>query len=138
MSSADHNSRGLRRLLWPHLRPQLPAFLASLLLAMVIAALSAAQPLLTRMVIDQGLIAHRFGQLLAACAGMLALALLGFLAGGVHRAIYVRASGRALFSLRSQVYRHLLGVSPRRLSSIPVISVHRRVTLLTILMQSGT
>jgi ATP-binding cassette subfamily B protein len=120
VSSTGNNSRGLRRLLWPHLRPQLPAFLAALLLAMVIAALSAAQPLLTRMVIDQGLIAHRFGQLLLACAGMLALALLGFLAGGIHRAIYVRASGRALFSLRGRVYRHLLGVSPRRLAAVPV------------------
>lgn len=110
----------MRRLLWPHLRPRLPALVVALLLALLIAALSAAQPLLMRMVIDQGLIAHRFARLLEACAGMLGLALLGFLLGGVHRAIYVRASGGALFSLRREVYEHLLSVSPRRLAGMAV------------------
>jgi ATP-binding cassette subfamily B protein len=110
----------MRRLLWPHLRPRLPAFAGALVLALLIAALSAAQPLLTRMVIDQGLIAHRFPRLVAACLGMLGLAALGFLLGGVHRTIYMRASGGALFSLRREVYEHLLRVSPRRLAGIPV------------------
>jgi ATP-binding cassette subfamily B protein len=86
-----------------------------LVLALLIAALSAAQPLLTRMVIDQGLIAHRFPRLVAACLGMLGLAALGFLLGGVHRTIYMRASGGALFSLRREVYEHLLLVSTRLL-----------------------
>jgi len=110
----------MRGLLWPHLRPRLPALAGALLLALLIAALSAAQPLLTRMVIDQGLIAHRFPRLIAACSGMLGLAALGFLLGGVHRTIYMRASGGALFSLRREVYEHLLRVSPRRLAGIPV------------------
>jgi ATP-binding cassette subfamily B protein len=110
----------MRRLLWPHLRPRLPAFAGALGLALLIAALSAAQPLLTRMVIDQGLIGHRFSRLIAACSGMLGLAALGFLLGGVHRMIYMRASGGALFSLRRAVYEHLLRVSPRRLAAIPV------------------
>ena len=110
----------MRRLLWPHLKPRLPAFAAALGLALLIAALSAAQPLLTRMVIDQGLIAHRFPRLVAACAGMLGVAALGFLLGGAHRAIYMRASGVALFSLRRAVYEHLMRVSPRRLAGIPV------------------
>ena len=110
----------MRGLLWPHLRPRLPALAGALVLALLIAALSAAQPLLTRMVIDQGLIAHRFPRLIAACSGMLGLAALGFLLGGVHRTIYMRASGGALFSLRREVYEHLLRVSPRRLAGIPV------------------
>jgi ATP-binding cassette subfamily B protein len=110
----------MRRLLWPHLRPRLPAFAGALVLALLIAALSAAQPLLTRMVIDQGLIAHQFPRLVAACLGMLGVAALGFLLGAVHRTIYMRASGRALFSLRREVYEHLLRVSPRRLAGIPV------------------
>lgn len=110
----------MRRLLWPHLRPRLPAFAGALMLALFIAALSAAQPLLTRMVIDQGLIGHRFPRLVAACSGMLGLAALGFLLGGVHRTIYMRASGAALFSLRREVYEHLMRVSPRRLAGIPI------------------
>lgn len=110
----------MRRWLWPHLRPQLPAFAVALMLALVIAVMSAAQPLLTRMVIDEGLIAHRFSRLVGACLGMLGLAAVGFVLGGIHRTVYIRASGRALFSLRSAVYEHLLRVSPRRLARAPV------------------
>jgi ATP-binding cassette subfamily B protein len=94
--------------------------IAALLLALLIAALSAAQPLLTRMVIDQGLIGRRFPVLIGACLGMLALGAAGFVLGGLHRVIYVRASGQALFSLRGAVYAHLLSVSPRRLARVPV------------------
>ncbi len=111
---------GIRRLLWPHLRPQLGVLALALALGLAIAALSAAQPLLTRMVIDQGLIGRQFPRLVGACLGMLALALAGFALGGVHRIIYVRASGRVLFSLRGAVYAHLLQVSPRRLARVPV------------------
>ena len=122
MYSARNNLRlpALRRLLWPHLKPQRAALVMAFLLGLLIAALSAAQPLLTRMVIDQGLIGRQFPVLAGACGGMLALAVAGFVLGGVHRAIYVRASGRALFSLRGAVYAHLLAVSPRRLARVPV------------------
>ena len=58
----------------------------ALLLALLIAALSAAQPLLTRVVIDQGLIGHQFPRLVGACLGMLALALTGFVLLTVWRA----------------------------------------------------
>ncbi len=101
------------------MRPELPVLAGTLLLGLVIAALSAAQPLLTRMLIDDGLIGRHYDRLVVACAGMLALALVGTLLGGWHRAIYVRASGRVLFSLRVAVYGHLQRVSPRRLAAIP-------------------
>ncbi len=120
MSSTGLKGGGIRALLWPHLKPQLGTLIVALLLGLVIAALSAAQPLLTRIVIDQGLIGRHFGRLVGACAGMLGLALAGFVLGGFHRAIYVRASGRTLFSLRGAIYTHLLSVSPRRLDRIPV------------------
>jgi len=106
--------------MWPHLRPQLPALAAALMLALALAAMGAMQPLLTRMVIDQGLIAHRFQRLVVACAAMLVLALLGFGLGGIQRWLYIRASGRTLFSLRGAVYQHLLGVSPRRLAQVAI------------------
>jgi ATP-binding cassette subfamily B protein len=106
-------------MLRPHLRPELPVLAATLLLGLLIAALSAAQPLLTRMLIDEGLIGRQYERIVYACAGMLALALVGTLLGGWHRAIYVRASGRVLFSLRVAVYSHLQRVSPRRLAVIP-------------------
>ena len=58
----------MRSLLWPHVRPQLGALSAALGLALVMAGLSAAQPLLTRMAIDEGLIGRNFGRLVAASA----------------------------------------------------------------------
>jgi ATP-binding cassette subfamily B protein len=120
VSSAANKPHGIRQLLWPHLKPQLGVLTFALLLALLIAALSAAQPLLTRIVIDQGLIGRQFSRLAGACLGMLALGAAGFVLGGIHRVIYVRASGRALFSLRGAVYAHLLSVSPRRLARVPV------------------
>jgi ATP-binding cassette subfamily B protein len=120
VSFTANKPRGIRELLWPHLKPQLGTLISALLLALLIAALSAAQPLLTRMVIDQGLIGRRFAVLIGACLGMLGLGAAGFALGGLHRVIYVRASGQTLFSLRGAVYAHLLSVSPRRLARVPV------------------
>jgi len=120
VSSARPSRRGILALLGPYLRPELGPLALALGLGLVIAALSALQPLLTRVVIDQGLIGQRFDRLVAACAGMLALALAGFALGAVHRAVYVRASGRVLFALRGAAYAHLLRVSPRRLAERPV------------------
>jgi ATP-binding cassette subfamily B protein len=65
------------------------------------------------------LLGRQFDRIVIACVGMLALALVGTLLGGLHRAIYVRASGRVLFSLRRAIYAHLLRVSPRRLDAVP-------------------
>jgi ATP-binding cassette subfamily B protein len=120
VSSTASKPSGIRQLLWPHLKPQLGTLFLALLLALLLAAMSAAQPLLTRIVIDQGLIGRQFPRLVGACLGMLGLGAVGYVLGGVHRVIYVRASGRALFSLRGAVYAHLLGVSPRRLARVPV------------------
>jgi ATP-binding cassette, subfamily B, bacterial len=120
VSSTANKPHGIRDLLWPHLKPQLGTLILALVLALALAALSAAQPLLTRIVIDQGLLGRQFPRLVGACLGMLGLGAAAYVLGGVHRVIYVRASGRALFSLRGAVYAHLLAVSPRRLARVPV------------------
>ena len=118
-SSLPADPPGLLDTLRPHLRPELATLVGTLLLGLVIAALGAAQPLLTRMLIDEGLVGRHFDRILVACAGMLAIAVIGMALGALHRAIYIRASGRVLFSLRSNVYQHLLRVSPRRLATLP-------------------
>jgi ABC-type multidrug transport system fused ATPase/permease subunit len=79
VSSTRVRQQGLVGLLAPYLKPQLGALLLALFLGFVLAMLGAAQPLLTRIVIDQGLIAHHFRRLIAACLGMLALPLIGLL-----------------------------------------------------------
>ena len=116
MSSARTDGRALAALLWPHLRPRLGRFALALGLGLLLAALAAAQPLLTRLAIDDGLLARHYDRLVAACLGMLALAASGLALGALHRLVYVRASGRTLFSLRGAAYAHLMRVSPRRLA----------------------
>ena len=110
----------MQALLWPHLRPQLGAFSVALALALLIAALSAAQPLLTRMVIDQGLIGRQFPRWSRPASACWDSRWLASCWAACIGSIYVRASGRALFSLRGAVYAHLLRVSPRRLARVPV------------------
>ena len=116
MSSPRTDGRSLAALLWPHLRPRLSRFALALGLGLLIAVLAALQPLLTRVAIDDGLIGHHYGRLVAACLGVLALAATGLGLGALHRAVYVRASGHTLFSLRGAAYAHLMRVSPRRLA----------------------
>jgi ATP-binding cassette subfamily B protein len=90
------------------------AFALVLAISLFLAALGAAQPLLTRLIIDRGLLARRFDVLVAACIGILCVAMLGLLLGAWHRRIYVSVSGGMLFQLRADAYAHLLRVPPCR------------------------
>ncbi len=87
---------------------------------MLICVLSTAQPYLSKLIIDQGLIARRFTFLVWLCGAVVALAASGFLLGAVNRWQYVRMSGRILFSMREAVYAHLLRLSPEFFRERPV------------------
>ena len=101
------------RWLWPYLRRRRGAILAVMLLAAATSALATAQPYLTKVVIDQGLIGRHFNVLLEACLAIVAIAAVGFGLGAVNRWLYLRLSGGVLFELREDIYAHLLGLSPR-------------------------
>ena len=120
VSSRPDRTTGLFALLWPHLRPQSVRLAFAVGVGLILGSLSAAQPLLTRVVIDEGLIGRHYSRLVLACGAILLVALVGVLLGALHRVLYVRASGRALFSLRSDVYGHLLTVPPRELGVLPL------------------
>ncbi len=100
------------RWLWPHVRPQIGALSVVLLLAAAASSLSIALPLLSREIIDRGLLGRDFPLLLRLCGLIVGLAAASFVMGAAVRWIYVRASARILFSLREQVYAHLLRLSP--------------------------
>ena len=100
------------RWLWPYVRRHLPALCAVLVLTLVASVLSIALPYLSKLIIDQGLIARDFSRLLVLCAGVVGLAAVSFVIGGVTRWIYVRASAGILFALREDVYAHLLSLAP--------------------------
>lgn len=100
------------RWLWPHVRAQAPALAAVVLLALIGSALSIVLPYLSKLIIDRGLLGRNMEALSLLCAGVVALAAISFVTGGVTRWIYVRASAGVLFSLRESVYRHLLSLPP--------------------------
>ena len=83
-----------------------------LLLSLTGSVLSIALPYLSKLIIDRGLIGRDFRELLLLCAGVVGLAALSFVVGGVARWIYVRASAGILFALREEVYGHLLALGP--------------------------
>jgi ATP-binding cassette subfamily B protein len=100
------------RWLLPYIRRHSGSLLAVIGLAAVTSALSAAQPYLSKLVIDEGLIGRHFAALVTLCLTIVALAACGFAVGAVNRWQYVRVSGRILFELREDVYAHILTLPP--------------------------
>ncbi|MFM7274511.1 MAG: ABC transporter ATP-binding protein, partial [Gammaproteobacteria bacterium] len=95
-------------LLHPHRLP-----IAGLLaFSLGISALGLAQPWLTKLLIDDGLLARDYPEVLLWTGLLFLAALTASLAGGLNRWLYTRLSGRILFTLREQVYAHLQRLSP--------------------------
>jgi len=89
-------------------------------LAAVSSALAVAQPYLSKLVIDEGLIARRLEVLIWLCVAMVGLAAVNFTLGALNRWLYVRVSGQILFALREDVYAHLLTLPPEFFRRRPV------------------
>jgi ATP-binding cassette subfamily B protein len=89
-------------------------------LAAVGSALAVAQPYLSKLVIDQGLIARRLDVLIWLCVAIVGLAAVNFALGALNRWLYVRVSGQILFALREDVYAHLLTLPPEFFRNRPV------------------
>jgi len=89
-------------------------------LAAVSSALAVAQPYLSKLVIDEGLIARRLEALIWLCVAMVGLAAVNFALGALNRWLYVRVSGQILFALREDVYAHLLTLPPEFFRRRPV------------------
>lgn len=100
-------------LMLPVLRPYAGRFGLVFLLALMATGLSLAQPLLTKALIDDGILGGNARILMLVAAALVAVAALGVGVGAVNRRVYIDASARALFDLRGGVFRHLLNLSPR-------------------------
>lgn len=112
----DHQDRPALHaaLVWLYgfVRPQRLAIAGLLGLSMCATALVLVQPWLTKLLIDDGLLAKDFPKL-ALIAGLMVLAgILGTLLSGLNRYLHTRLSGRILFALRDELYRHLQRLSP--------------------------
>jgi ATP-binding cassette, subfamily B, bacterial len=104
----ERGFRHLFRLLGPH-RGSLALVLAASLAS---SALALAQPWLTKLLIDDGLIARRMDRVALFCGLILAGALLSMAAGAFNRWHYLTLSGRVLFTLREGLFAHLQRLPP--------------------------
>ncbi|MFI8980549.1 ABC transporter ATP-binding protein [Ectopseudomonas khazarica] len=98
--------------LFGFVRPHRRAIAALLGLSLCASLLVLAQPWLTKSLIDDGLLARDFPRLLQVALAMVAVGILGTLLSGINRYLHTGLSGRILFALRDDLYRHLQQLSP--------------------------
>lgn len=112
MTTIGSDDRAALRWLFSFVRPHASRLVVVLGLALFGTGLALAQPLLTKLVIDGGILAQDFGILVLACGLMFLAALASALVGGVNRFQHVALSADVLFALRLAVFRHLERLSP--------------------------
>ena len=98
--------------LYSFVRPHRLAIAGLLGLSVCASALVLVQPWLTKMLIDDGLLARNFPMLVLMAGLMIVAGLLGTALSGINRYLHTRLSGRMLFALRDDLYRHLQTLSP--------------------------
>lgn len=99
------------RWLYSFVRPHRLAIVGLLGLSVSASLLVLLQPWLTKLLIDDGLLARDFPKLLTIASLMIVAGLLGTALSGINRYLHTRLSGRILFSLRDDLYRHLQTLS---------------------------
>jgi ATP-binding cassette, subfamily B, bacterial len=98
--------------LFSFVRPHCRGLLGVLSLSSLATGTALAQPYLTKLLIDEGLIAQNFDLLVIICGGMLAISLAASVLNGLNQHFYTKLSAHILFALRESVYRHLQCLSP--------------------------
>jgi ATP-binding cassette subfamily B protein len=100
------------RWLYSFVRPHRLAIAGLLGLSVCASLLVLVQPWLTKLLIDDGLLGRNFPVLVLIAGLMIIAGLLGTALSGVNRYLHTRLSGRILFALRDDLYRHLQTLSP--------------------------
>ncbi|HYD64062.1 ABC transporter ATP-binding protein [Azospirillum sp.] len=96
-----------------YVRPRWKPLAAAFALSMAGVGFSLAQPWLTKLIIDDALLAGDARLLVTLAGAMLGVGLVSTLLSGANRWLYVRASAEVLFDLRESLYRHLQTLPPR-------------------------
>lgn len=98
--------------LYGFVRPHGRAIAGLLLLSLLASAFVLLQPWLLKLLIDDGLLAGNYPVLVTIAVGMMLVGIGGTVLAGVNRYLHTQLSGRILFALRGDVYRHLQTLSP--------------------------
>ncbi|MCB1694591.1 MAG: ABC transporter ATP-binding protein [Halioglobus sp.] len=112
VAAARAVDRAAMRWLFGFVRPRSAPLLALLALSVTTSLLVLVQPYLTKLLIDDGLLARQFDTVLLLVAAIFLVGLVATLLSGANRYFYTRLSGHILFDLRESVYRHLQTLSP--------------------------
>ena len=104
--------RAALRWLFGFVRPHGRRLALVVLVALTSTALVLVQPLLTKFLIDDGILAGDFRTVVLVCSSMLAVAIVGALLGGLNRYQHVGVSADILFALRLALFRHLQRLPP--------------------------
>lgn len=100
------------RWLFSFVRPHRLAITGLVLLSLLASALVLIQPYLTKLMIDDGLLAKDFDRLLQVAIVLLALGFVSTALSGATRYWHTALSAKVLFALRESVYAHLQTLSP--------------------------
>ncbi|OPX55118.1 ATP-binding cassette, subfamily B [Oceanospirillum multiglobuliferum] len=100
------------RWLFSFIRPQRNAIILVLLLSVLASAMVLLQPWLTKMLIDDGLLAKDYSMLLQLSGLMIAIGIFNTGLSGFNRYCHTKLSGQILFALREDLYQHLQKLSP--------------------------
>ncbi|MBA1376298.1 ABC transporter ATP-binding protein [Pseudomonas brassicacearum] len=111
-SQDSANLQTALRWLYSFVRPHRLAIVGLLGLSVCASSLVLVQPWLTKLLIDDGLLARNFAMLVLVAGLMIAAGLVGTALSGINRYLHTRLSGRILFALRDDLYRHLQTLSP--------------------------
>ena len=100
------------RWLYGFVRPRAKEIALVMGMSVISSALVLLQPWLTKLLIDNGILAKDFGELFTLAMIMVGVGLFGMVLSGITRYQYTKLSGTILFDLRSDVYGHLQKLSP--------------------------
>ncbi len=100
------------RWLYSFVKPHTRQMVGLLLLSLLGTGIVLLQPWLTKLLIDDGLLAQDYPTLLSIALVMIGVGIGGTLLSGVNRYLHTKLSGTILFALRADVYRHLQTLSP--------------------------
>lgn len=101
------------RWLYTFVKPQSKAIAGLLALSVFASGLVLLQPWLTKLLIDDGLLAKDYSMLVTMAVAMIMVGIISTALSGVNRYLHTRLSGKILFSLREHLYQHLQTLSPQ-------------------------
>lgn len=114
MSSERNKTAISSRVTWllTFVTPYRNQIVGLLLISVLASSLVLVQPMLTKGIIDEGILAGDFPQLVSFALILLLVGLLSTLISGVSRYFHTLVSAKVLFALRNNVYQHLQSLSP--------------------------